>query len=493
MYFPGYRDHIDAAELTEAPIQSRDVGGNRLPFSHLDDRRFEILAYRLLDHIHSPSGYRVALMQGVADRGRDIVVYSSEGIITKIIQCKHHGTKFTAPSLRKELLKLALHNYLDPSILGSDSVVYELWCPSGITGPASEIINSWPRSWTPADLASDADEVIESYTAFERLNWTKIAELVTSTFAKIIKPVLRNDLLITEIIKTAISIYQMYFVGRVFMDRDDVTEAFSRAQERTLGEMCRILETSFAKLTDADGRMLLERIAAFPAENRHAHLTGYVMGLSPKLISRFNEQEFEEFAKHSIDATMGIIHVAISACSRLAWEHGFAFRERVRPDNAAITPVLVQVLTYSMTSQVTGMLMGTRVLQPDLERFAHLDLRQRFAWCGPRLWDSYQKCISAYNPVRHATGSIEERRFQIAVNGMDGITIGSEFDNRLMAALDKYLAEATHSYNEFMKLVPREILVITDTVSAFENRALAGRVRESSSLIEKLRGSSIPE
>src|SRR5437868_5153079 len=105
---------------------------------------------------------------------------------------------------------------------------------------------------------------------------------------------------------------------------------------------------------------------------------------------------------------MGLIHVAISACSRLAWEYSFAFRERVRPGNAVITPVLVQVLTYSMTSQVTGMLCGTRALQPDLEGFAQLDLRQRFAWCGPRLWDSYQRCISAYDPNRHAKGSIEE-------------------------------------------------------------------------------------
>jgi hypothetical protein len=493
MYFSGYRDHIDAAELSETPVQPRDVGGDRLPFGHLDDRCFEILAYRLLCHANSSAEQRVTLMQGVADRGRDVVVYSKEGILIKIVQCKHYGTKFTAPSLRKELLKLALHNHLEPSILGSSSVIYELWCPSGITGPASELISSWPRLWTPANLASDADEVIESYVSFNGLKWKEIAETVTLPFAKIVKPVLFDDLLITDLVKAAPPIYEKYFVGRVFLGRDDALEAFAQVQEGTLGEMRRILETSFAKLTDSDGRLLLERITAFPVEKRHAHLTGYVMGLSPELISRFNGEEFADFARHSINATLGIIHTVLSACSRLAWEHGFDFRERVRPDNAAITPVLVQVLTFSMTGQVTGMLMGTRALQPDLEAFVRLDLRQRFAWCGPRLWDSYQQCISAYDPVRHADGSIEERRFQIAVNGMDRATTGLEFENRLMRALDKNLLEVTCSYNDFMRFVPSEILVITDTVSAFENRALAGRVRESSSLIERLRGSSIPE
>jgi hypothetical protein len=122
-------------------------------------------------------------MKGVGERGRDVVVYGSNGRVREVIQCKNLGKRFTAPELRKELLKLALHNFLDASILDESTVTYELWCPGDLTEPAAKFIDTWPREWTTESLAESAAEVIAAYEAFKGLRWEAVGERVTRDFA----------------------------------------------------------------------------------------------------------------------------------------------------------------------------------------------------------------------------------------------------------------------------------------------------------------------
>lgn len=69
IYFPGFHDALDLAEADAQPLaKPSDAGGDALPFAHLEDRRFEVLVYRLKDAEMRPRGHRVTLMQGVGRR-----------------------------------------------------------------------------------------------------------------------------------------------------------------------------------------------------------------------------------------------------------------------------------------------------------------------------------------------------------------------------------------------------------------------------------------
>jgi len=283
-------------------------------------------------------------------------------------------------------------------------------------------------------------------------------------------------------------VYETFFEGKVVMAREHAIEALQQRDDRFLDEMRRVVDSGFARLTDAHSKHVIDRISSFPSEKRLAHLSGYVMGLPADLVASFNRAEFEAFTKHSINATHGMIHTVITATARLAHEHAAEFRQRVQPKNRSISLVFLQVLTFSMNACVTGMLMGTRTLVRELEAFAHFNLRERFEYCAGENWASFQRCLAGYDPKKHARGSDEELRFLMAVNGLEGAKSKEEYQQRVLAALDLHRSEIDSIYDKFMLLVPEEILVITDTVSAFEKKALGDHMAETISLLERLRG-----
>jgi Restriction endonuclease len=178
-YFSTYAD-APVDDVKDAPQKTLDPGGDVLPFGHLDDRRFEILVYRLKCAELHGSGCRVALMTGVAERGRDVIVYSPTGKVRQIVQCKHHKDRVSAPEVRRELLKLALHHHLDPSILGAGDVEYELWCPGGLSEPAGRFFDSWPTDWEHVAMDADARSVIDTHAHLNAIDWTTVGERVAS-------------------------------------------------------------------------------------------------------------------------------------------------------------------------------------------------------------------------------------------------------------------------------------------------------------------------
>ena len=454
-----------------------------MPFGHLEDRRFEILAYRLKYVEMAARGERVTLMQGVGERGRDVVVYSAEGKVTQVVQCKNYNKRFTAPDLRKELVKVALHSHLDQSILEGGPVAYELWCPGGLTEPAAKLLDSWPKGWTPQAVAEDAVEVIGDYAAFKGLDWNAVGEETVAKFQQAVRPSYCDGIIISALVRTHHPIYEAFFQGKVVMDRDATVDAVRRA-----------VAEGFGLLTDKDIKHVVDRLGSFPPEKRIAHMTGYVMGLPLKLVSKFNRKEYERFAAHSIQATMGIIGVVQNACSRLAGEAARAFRESIRPANKSLADVFSRTLVFSTLAQVNTMIMPSLRLQPGLEEYAKLSLRERFQRHSHQAWDDYQACLVGYAPQKHELGSDEEFRHRIAKHGLDGAETKEEFEQRLLTAVDEHREQLQAHYDEFMSLVPDGIVVITDTLTAFENQGLFDRMIESTEFLTNLRGSSvIPE
>src|SRR5215211_6619549 len=117
-------------KISEEQIQS-ELSGNYKPltiesgittftFSDLSDREFELLSYLLIKEKIETDSFGnhsdIALMQGVAERGRDCVLYKN-GEVSGLIQCKKYQARFTKPQFLKELIKFSLFAIKDPAIL----------------------------------------------------------------------------------------------------------------------------------------------------------------------------------------------------------------------------------------------------------------------------------------------------------------------------------------------------------------------------------------
>lgn len=482
-YFKNFQEVLASAEAPEAAVvKPSDTGGDVLPFDHLDDRRFEILVYRLKCAELSSTGHRVTLMQGVGERGRDVIVHSPSGDVAQIIQCKKYSERFTAPALRKELIKLALHHYLDPAIIGSEPVVYELWCPGGLTEPAINLLDTWPKRWCSSLLKDDALAVIKTYAAFENINWDSVGNGVVNEFGQIVRPRHVTGIDISIGVRACLPVYEAFFQGNVVMHRADVLDAF----RQIASEM-----TEFAPLSDKDMKHVLDRIASFTPERRFVHTSGYVMGLSPELLSRFNGSEYESFATYAIQGTMGMIQVVLQVCARLVHEEAKQFRESFEPANKNIPLVFAQTLNLSMITRVSGILPLGLKHQPGLAAYEQLSLRERVEHHARELWGQYQRCLAGYDPVVHSVGSDEALRSRIATHGIDGARDQDEFERRLFDAIDEHMNQIETRFRKFMELVPEQILLITDTMTVFENKWLLGRMAECTALLQRLRGSVI--
>jgi hypothetical protein len=481
-YFDGFAEALDPddTKASEGP-KLVDPGQDRLPFDLLDDRRFEILAYRL-KCAQFGSGARVTLMQGVGERGRDVLVRSNAGAVTEVLQCKCLKERLTAPALRAELLKLALHAYIEPAVLGDGPVRYELWCPGGLTAPAAEILARWPRLWTDAALASDAEEVIAEYAKLNGVTWGDARTYVVDRFPTIVTAFPLENVDIAAKLRQCPTVYRAFFQGHVVADVSEVEGSLRRIMADLGGHR---------ELTDKDAKHVLERVHSFAPAKRLVFHCGYVMGPSPALVSKFNREEYKLLATYAIQATTGILNPIMTCCSRLAFKAARDFRVEVSPTHLGLVNILVKTLNTSMLARVTGMVGQGLKLQPGMEAYAKLAFRARMNVHVEEMWDEYERCLAGFDPSRHPFGSDEECRVRIVRSGLGGASTKEELEGALNKAIEEYAPELERRFNAYMDLVPEQLLVITDTTTAFENDYLMKRMAESVESMVKLRGSAI--
>ncbi|MEP7125045.1 MAG: hypothetical protein ABJE95_29210, partial [Byssovorax sp.] len=253
-YFSNSQDDLDLVELEPVPEteKAHTAPGDSLSFDGLEDRRFEVLAYKLT--AAEPGGARAHLMSGVRDKGRDIIVYSDAGKLVAIKQCKKYRDRLDEPTVRREMLKLAIHSYREPAILGSGPVVYELWCPGGLFETAESLFLEWPNRWTEMLLASDAAKVLREYAAFGELVWDDVKEYIVTKFPRIVTPGRLGALDISGRVRNHPTIFEEFFQVTSVMRTQDVRDFFS--------------QLGIAELTDDHGRHVLGRIKQFPPEQR---------------------------------------------------------------------------------------------------------------------------------------------------------------------------------------------------------------------------------
>jgi hypothetical protein len=308
-FYAGFTEQVDLQELTAgstAPSpQPQDFGGDTLPFSKLSGRRFEILVYRLkaarLDNSNQP----ITLMQGVGERGRDILIYSADGALMEIVQCKNYESRLDRGELIRELGKLALHHYQQPGILGNRQITYEMWCPPGLSEPANELLDMWPSQWTENIIRSYVEAVIETFAAFKGLTWPVVRHSILTVFPQQVRPRKVDGILTTVLVRQFADIYRDFFQGAVVMNQQDV-EASLR---RLLGE------AGLPQLTDEDVAHLIKRIQSFPNDRRIYMGFAHVFGLSAEFIASMQDAELREFAQQllaPVKVAPGLVPILIT-------------------------------------------------------------------------------------------------------------------------------------------------------------------------------------
>ncbi|WP_140921209.1 hypothetical protein [Limnobaculum xujianqingii] len=151
-----------------------DASFQSLPLSMLSDREFEILCYKLVKREIEEGVFitsdKVALMQGVGDRGRDCTLYLSN-IPNGVIQCKKYSGRLTLPHVLKELLKLLLHSILDSSIIpNSKNFIYHIYSSNDCNEQALKLIYGFRHEIdvhiNSGIIEKYAKDVSEDYEAF---------------------------------------------------------------------------------------------------------------------------------------------------------------------------------------------------------------------------------------------------------------------------------------------------------------------------------------
>lgn len=141
-------------EKESAKIVAQDIidpSYSSLPLYELSDREFEILIYSLFKEKISKNDWpesfsdQISLMSGVAERGRDCVLYKNDKV-SGIIQCKQYKNPYSRPNLLEELTKFLLYSILDEDLIPDiDDFIYFLCISSRLNEPADRLVNSFKK------------------------------------------------------------------------------------------------------------------------------------------------------------------------------------------------------------------------------------------------------------------------------------------------------------------------------------------------------------
>jgi hypothetical protein len=151
-----------------------DAGLVCLPFSQLGDREFELLVYLLLKEEISAGAHdnisKIALMQGVGERGRDCVLFDKD-VVCGLVQCKKHSNKITKPMVLKEIIKFLLYSMTDNKIMPTpESFHYTMYVSSDLCEPAINLMSSFKSEIedeiSNGNIRTYALQVAEEYESF---------------------------------------------------------------------------------------------------------------------------------------------------------------------------------------------------------------------------------------------------------------------------------------------------------------------------------------
>jgi hypothetical protein len=283
-------------EQIDNEIESRyrpyatNASSRDLPLCELSDRDFEILTYQLIKEEIANNEHNeydsISLMQGVGERGRDCVIYSSNEVVA-IVQCKKYKSNITRPALLKELIKFLLHLTIDESLFSGNKVKYLFYISKSLTEPAITLTKQFSKEILidikEGKVKSYIKAVVDEYASFEDYVGEEPYEEIESLL-KLTTVEVYSQVDLSHRIQCKPNILQNFFDVIQVIDRDAFKEDFTRILEGY----------GFTEQSDIDIKHLQKRIKSIGSEKRTNFGTFDLYGYDIEFLKSLKNDELGE-------------------------------------------------------------------------------------------------------------------------------------------------------------------------------------------------------
>jgi len=269
-----------------------------LPLSDLSDREFELLSYLLFQQEINESKHNgitsIALMQGIADRGRDCLLYS-QNTVCGLIQCKNYKSRLTRPLVIKEIVKFLIYSTLDKSLLPDPkNFNYIIYVSNDFTEPATLLINSFKseidKEISDGYIDKYIDDIINEYE-YLSCNKDNIDNNTIKTLLKEINISSSNASDLSFRIYSQNNLLSMFFNVKNVTDLDSADRLMRNALE----------DYGLSYLTDRDLKNIQSRIKDTPEGNRLNFGLVDFYGYNKEFFRFLNNEQFKDLMYNIIN------------------------------------------------------------------------------------------------------------------------------------------------------------------------------------------------
>ena len=461
-----------------------ETGIITFPFSELSDREFELLSYLLVKEKIKVNSFEqhtdIALMQGVAERGRDCVLYQN-GEVSGLIQCKKYRGRFTKPQFLKELIKFVLFSIKDPKILPiRDKFEYFLFVSYDITEPASTLIKSF-KTEIKEEISNNeinklTDEIINEFESFNSFALNSPKQEVENILNKIsVKYYNSTDL--SRELSSNNKLAQCFFRIMSVIDIESADNIFRKALD----------DYGLKLLTDIDLKSLQERIGK-TEENDRINL-GFVdfFGYSAEFFKFIKGDELKKLLtciadvsgvlnKQQMDFIISQIHEHI--LQKIT--HKLLLQNKIHAFSVGIAaPYLFRRLSLKLISKTMP-----KKMIPDIYPHSKLSKDDLIKEISEQLFESSNQVMN--KDYSHLVGNPDDIQFKIKIynhthQGLNNIDDARNVFNKDIEIIKPVLDEIEEIVSN---LIPDSRTVVIKDGSFFDNNADVSRIKKTIDKIE---------
>ncbi|MBK5376189.1 hypothetical protein JFT81_16280 [Pseudomonas sp. TH43] len=275
-----------------------DVGLSALPYDELGDRDFENLIYCLVNSEITLGEYgafdNVMLMQGVGERGRDCVLYTSQKV-SGTIQCKKMKARLSRPALIKELVKFLLFTILDKDLMPGDTCFeYHCYASGGFSEPALKLASSFTSEIeleiSDGRLAEYLKQVSDDFESFSDFRNTPPFDLINQALRKIVFKTFDGTSINARLAQKS-SVLSSFFQVHLVVEHEAVKSYFRQEFE----------SAGLNFLTDENLKSLHSRLMSTTKDSRVALGSVDLYGYNMEFLKYLKNDGFSELIKKTTD------------------------------------------------------------------------------------------------------------------------------------------------------------------------------------------------
>ena len=279
--------------------------------------------------------------------------------------------------------------------------------------------------------------------------------------------------------------------GSVVASLDGVTAAVSGTVTGALGKLTSLLsgalrDADLRRVSADDLKHVLARVESFPEDQRLFLGNGYALGVRADLIAAMSPEQQRRFLQGIVTPALEMSRLFMEMVNAKAHAMVEEARPRLAHRNRVFPAVVNRTLVLRALSQITRTFapafLAEKMLSPEM---ASKDLWELLDRQCREEWDSYQRILATdfKPPTRDA--ATERLRRDIARHALAGHADRASFETVLLDDARANLAVVRELVDGIEAYFPRDLLLISDAKTAFEDKVLFRRLADTLLRIKK--------